>query len=164
MANNTDYSTYILPAGLITIAFIGGKKILEFLHVIDDKDAQQKAAENKSVASQDYWNPQYYKDLVAQGKTVSIITVAQTATLVTALKNAHGTFNDNEDAIYGAFRAIHTYTQLSYLCDKFLAATGKDLLGFLYGGGGGYNTSGFLNDSEFNVIVSIISKYTSGIK
>lgn len=158
MAEQTNYASYILPIGIVAAVIIGGKKVLEALHIIDSKDAKATAAEAAAELKKDYWKGSWYKALQASGKSVMVVNSTAAQKLIEQLYEAKGVFNDNENSVYGFFSAIHTQTQLSYLCDKFQQAYGMDILSYIH------PSTGFLNADEFARVVSIVSKYTSGVQ
>lgn len=159
-----NLSNIILPVGVIGLLFIGGKKILDALGITANKTDTQIISENNIISKANYWQPAYYKNALAAGKTCTLITATGVETLITDIYEAHHFYNDDEARIYGAFAKLHCLTQISYLAEKFNAKYSKDLLGFLYGGGGGYMASGILSEAEFNSLATIISKFDSGIK
>lgn len=159
-----NFSNIIIPVGIIGLLLIGGKKILDALGITASKTDTQIISENNAISKADYWQPAYYKKYLAAGKTCTLITAAGADALVTDIYEAHKFYNDDEARIYGAFAKLHCLTQVSYLAEKFNAKYSKDLLGFLYGGGGGYMASGILSEAEFNTLATIISKFDTGVK
>lgn len=163
-----DFSKYILPVSIGAAVLIGGKKLLETFGIIDSKSESQKKAENEKAASSNAWDPNYWKSPAPGYSWVKILTDAKAQDFTYKIYHAHITdfglpnFNDDEDAIYGVFRSLTYDTQLSYLCYKFQQRYNKDLLSFLYVYDTGFASGGFLNETEFNVIANIVSKYKSG--
>lgn len=53
--------------------------------------------------------------------------------LCTAIKNAKGTFNDDEAALFGVFTQLQTQIQISFLSNLFYKIYKVDLLNFILG-------------------------------
>lgn len=70
--------------------------------------------------------------------------------LADKLYKAHGTFNDNESAVYSVFSIIKTKLELSYLNMYFAMLYKQPLLNFL---------QSFLDTEEMSKINAIVQKY-----
>lgn len=63
--------------------------------------------------------------------------------------DAKGTFNDDENQVYMAFQSIPTRVAVSLVAHRFKSLYGKELQAFL---------NSFMNATEFNTVLRIISK------
>lgn len=142
MAKTDNYIPYILPIGIIAAVFIGGKKILEAIGVIDDGSEQTKQQAQLYGSA---FTPSYYK----QKPGALLLTNAAADAYARVIYEAKGgIFNDNESAVYGIFQNLKTKTQVSYLADRFQSLFGKSMVAYL---------QDFLSDSEFLTLVSIVN-------
>jgi hypothetical protein len=176
MANNNTsnfkWEQLIVPGLIVGGLFIVKGSVLdpllELLGLKDSKDEKQKQEENKKAADLNWWNPNYWRTAYP-GKSVHILTQADAEKFAYQIYHAHVTdfglpnFNDDEDAVYSVFRSLKYDTQLSRLAEVFAAKYGKDLLSFLYVYDTGITSGGFLNETEFNIVASIVKKYNSGV-
>jgi hypothetical protein len=83
-----------------------------------------------------------------------LLTVADSQILAKRINNAFGTFNDDEDAIFGVFRGIRYQSQVSSLVDAYRTAYKADLLTTLKGN---------LSDAELAELLNIVSIKPTGI-
>ncbi len=129
-----------LSVGALVGMYIFGDKILKALGLTkdgDDKDAE-------ALASAPYWNQNYIANAPNGYKTIAAAAGQQ---LTSQLLNAAGTFNDNEEQIYNAFRVLPTKSCVTSLAYWFSHYTNQDLIYWLVD---------VLNASELSKIKTII--------
>jgi len=147
----------IYGAGLLGIYFLVLKPILENLNLMDtreEKDAEQlKEQTETSQFSKDYWNPNYIKQ-AGTDYYIKLFPEADMRIYSKRLWDAHGTVNDDEEAIYAVFRAMKYKTQVSFLTYWFNKLYGKDLYTWL--------RDSVLNKEELNTVLTITSKLPTG--
>lgn len=156
--NNTG--KYILIAGGL---WLGWRFVLApLLEGLQLKDTPEEAAakklqekvENLNI-SRDYWNPLFITKAPA-GYTALIYTQDDARILAAKLKDAAGTFNDNEEQIYSVFRQVKYKSQIAFLVYKFNSLFGLDLYTWL--------KDSVLNQAELNTVLSITEKLPNGYK
>ena len=113
----------------------------------------QEEQQLQTTLSSNYWLPKFWKDYVNRYGKVMTLTPEAKKRLSDELWDAHGYFNDDENAIYGVFRQMNYQTSLSSLADYFLTYKQVDLLNWL---------KDFLSEAEMKNIASIIAKYKVG--
>ena len=119
-------------------------------HKDDVKNIEQLKNEN-------YFDSSYYQDLKSSGYVVRILTPSaldKYSKLIYEAKGIPYLTNDDEEAVYGVFRAITTKTQVSKLSEYFFSKYNKDLKAFL---------QSFLNQNEFGNVATICNKLPIGI-
>lgn len=111
--------------GIVT-RIVRKKRIDEVIKLIDNPSTVQ----GTSVSALSFnvaFDPKYYKTV----KKALLLTSASANAIADSIYNAKGIFDDNEDAIYNAFKSIKAKTQLSQLSDVFKNKYGKDLYNYL---------------------------------
>ena len=119
------------------------KKIGQSLNLVaDEKDeAAASLVEDKgNIFSPNYWKGK---------KGAKILTTNVARDMSKRIYNAAGTFNDNEEAVYGVFRQLTYKTQLSWLSYMFYKQYGEDLLQYI---------TNFMNADELATVKQITSK------
>jgi len=157
--NRETRNTVLIFAG----AYIGWQfvlaPLLETFNLKDSKSEREAAETQKKVeqldVSKDYWNPNFYSK-PPSGYDALILTSATVDNLAATIWNAAGWFNDDEEAIYGAFRALKYRTQVSFLARRFYERYRKDLYTWL--------RDSVLNSSELNTVLNITNKLPNGFK
>jgi hypothetical protein len=153
--------TKVAVVGAVVIVFLAYDKVirpyLEALQVLDTKEEKEadevrKKTENQSIQN-DYWNPSYYQNRPV-GMAAKILTTAYADALAKTIYSATGFFNDNEEKIYGAFRALQYKTQVSFLATRFFALYKKDLYTYL--------RDKVLNREELDTVLKITNKLPTG--
>lgn len=155
MAQETNYSSYIIPGGLVIGAFIFGNKLLKAFNLVDDDD--DKAEEGLSKMW--FWNSE-----ASLKKKHMTLTASSRATLAKKLYDAAGQlwkliynpmgYNDNEEQIYSVFRALNYQSQVTALVDAFNKAYNEDLY---------YWLDDKLSQKELLTIKKIIDQKPSGL-
>jgi hypothetical protein len=88
-------------------------------------------------------------------QTIKLLTASDSVIIARKINNAWGTFNDDEEAVYAAFRGLRYQTQVSSLVDAYKKLFNKDLLTTLKSN---------LSDGEFTEVINIISTKPIGIE
>jgi len=88
-------------------------------------------------------------------QTIKLLTFNDSNIIAKKIYNAFGTFNDDEEAIYAAFRALRYQTQVASLVDAYKKLYNKDLLTTLKSN---------LSDSELYEVINIIGTKPLGIE
>lgn len=88
-------------------------------------------------------------------QTIKLLTASDSNIIAKKINNAWGNFNDDEEAVYAAFRGLRYQTQVSSLVDAYKKLYNKDLLTTLKSN---------LSDSEFNEVINIINTKPIGIE
>ena len=157
--NREDVKIGLFIAG----AFLGWqyvlKPVLEGVGLKDTADERDQAKTQREtenlVISKDYWNPSFYQK-PPNGYDSIILTQAWVDGLAAKIWNAAGWFNDDEEAIYGAFRQLDYRTHVSFLARRFFDRYGKDLYTWL--------RDSVLSSSELNTVLQITNKLPNGFK
>ena len=151
----------ISPKDLITyggagLLLFGMYKIAEKFGIIKSSEQQQQDTNLQNLQQGgsgefgSYWQPSFWANVAKKYGTATTIGTNVANNLVKTLWDATGIFNDDEQAIYGVFRALQYQSQISYLAQVFYGTYQQDLYGYL---------SNHLNDDELNQIAIIISKF-----
>jgi len=157
MAAKEDQSKYLLYAGGLVLLYVAGNKIFQKLGIVKDQEDMAAEAANAQVESENYFDPLYHKEklrVYGEIKTLSDKGVYYAKKLY----DAKGVFNDDEDTVYGVFRALNYKTQVSVVADAFFKLYNKDLKNYLQ------PPNGFLSDAEWNEVVKICGKLGTGVK
>lgn len=136
----------ILAVGALIIVFFGGRKIFQALGFIEDKEEKQKNEALSAMQNADFWDFNSFLATVPEG--ANLFTTATTDIYVEKLWDATGVFNDNEEEIYGVFRAMPTKAAISFLAKRFFMKKGQDLYSYL---------DEYLWDSEMLVVANIVN-------
>lgn len=141
----------LLVAGLMGFSLV--KEILEWLGLWKSKDT--KDLDNASTNPESFWNPNYWQTIKPSNKNWTYaITDTQAAQMCTAINDAFGPFNDDEEAVIGIFKSLRTKANCSFLCYIFQQVYGQDLLTWLRGG---WWPQDRLSDSDVNTINQYIN-------
>jgi hypothetical protein len=150
-----DYNL-VLIAGL----FVGGyfiiKPILEKFGL--KSSAEDKALEKALKEQESKFNiwagiPSL-KKAAGTRKNIIVLTAAGSDFYAKQIKQAFGTFNDDEEKIYGVFRQLRYKSQVASIVDAYFKLYKTDLLTQL---------KSKLSDSELNEIIKIIETKPLGI-
>lgn len=135
----------LLITGLVVLVYAGVlNPILKKIGIKDDEEDKRNAAEAAAAETAVGWNPNYYKV-----KGGGLLKRASTEALANTIYKAAGYFNDDEEAVYGALRALPTQAALSYLADVFFQVYKQDLYGYI---------RDMFNDTEMAQVHRIVSK------
>jgi len=137
----------IIKAGVAIAGLLIARKILQSVGVLKTSSDVQNEQNLQQLESANYWN---YNDFLAKVPAGALLLTQGGATAyVNDLWNATGTFNDDEEKIYGVFRAMKTKSQVAALAKRFNQLKSKDLYGYL---------NDYLNESELLKVKSIIDQ------
>jgi hypothetical protein len=152
-----DNSRYLLYGGGLLLLYVAGKKVFQKLGIVETAADVQAAQASAQVESENYFDPTYYKDKIKiYGEVMSLSDKG--VYYAKKLYNAKGLFNDDEDTVFGVFRALNYKTQVSVVADAFFKLYNQDLKNFLQ------PPNGFLSSNEWNNLVNILSKLKTGVK
>jgi hypothetical protein len=140
---NSINPNIILAIGGIAILYFGGRKILQALNIVSDKE--DKTAEN--LGKENFWD--YTEFLDKAPKNSIILSSSQGYQFANDIYNSYGYFNDDEEKLYGVFRNLKTKSQIASLCYWFNKKYNKDLYSYI---------SSFLSSGELVKLNDIISK------
>lgn len=163
MAERSDYSSYILPVGglLVAVALLQRFGLLPSAGSLQ-ADKNVKELENVQ-ADNNAFNRNYIKLMSAALRStaggnskvaVQYLKAANATALAKKLHKAKGTFNDNEDSVWSAFRNLKYKSQVTQLSDVFYNLYKIDLYTYL---------ESFLNTAELNKLYNIIAEMKPGI-
>lgn len=122
-------------------------KVLQKVGVVPTAAANAEAQNLQQLEAANYWD--YNKFLSTAPGGHALLTQAGAAAFVDDLWDATGTFNDDEEKIYGVFRALRTQSQVAALAKRFNQLKSKDLYGYL---------NDYLNESELLKVKAIIDQ------
>jgi hypothetical protein len=88
-------------------------------------------------------------------QTIKLLTFSDSNIIAKKINNAWGNFNDDEEAVYAAFRGLRYQSQVSSLVDSYKKLFNKDLLTTLKSN---------LSDSELYEVINIIGTKPLGIE
>lgn len=132
------------------------KPILELLQVIDDEEEKKIKDLEEKMANLKLWSSDYYKNYaIPKGYTLKLVTVKTAKNICKKINDAFGTFNDNEETIYGIFRNdIVSKSVLSWICQIYFETYNEDLYEYLK-----YK----LSDEEFLKVLKIVDDKPVGL-
>ena len=145
-----DTGTIIaIGAGVAVIwGLTGLKKLLNTFGITESADTRQVDKEAENPFSP--WNPQFYQKAPTGSK---LLTNSQCEYLFNQIDKSWGYFDDDEETIKGAIKAVIKYqSQWSYFA--YWMATKKSIDLYDYMRGGAY--WGRLEDSDMNEITNYI--------
>lgn len=136
---------------------IGLIKTAEEQKQADEERKDEQAVKDITLSKYEALNPKYWQDLFKTNpsKEVMIIPEATVKAIIQNILASKGVFNDNEELLFAQFNKLNTRSQVSYLADKFLKNTNKDLNTFL---------ASVLSDSELIKLNNIIQSKPVGIR
>jgi hypothetical protein len=147
MKKNEIDPNVLIKAGVTLAGLFILYKIAQKLGIIPNADDKKEEAALLALQSSNYWN---YNDFLQKAPPGhALLTQAGAAAYVEDLWDATGTFNDDEEKIYGVFRAMRTQSQIAALAKRFNQLKTKDLYGYL---------KDYLNETELLTIKSIIDQ------
>jgi acyl-CoA-binding protein len=106
-------------------------------------------AKVKLVDNLDIFSYQKWIDTKAKFPKAQQLSSPEIIALVDRIYNAKGYFNDDEQAIYGVFRAMKTQSQISALAKRFNQLKAQDLYSYL---------KNYLNEEELLTVKKIIDQ------
>jgi hypothetical protein len=143
---NIDPNT-IIKAGVTLAGLFIVYKILQKVGVLPSKESKQEEQSLQALESANYWN--YNDFLKSYPAGTRLLTQGGAAAYVEDLWNATGYFNDDEQQIYGVFRAMKTQSQVAALAKRFNELKSQDLYSYL---------KNYLNEEELLTVKKIIDQ------
>jgi hypothetical protein len=142
----------VLIATLLVGGYIAYNKLF-------GKSKEEKEAE-KSLEEQEKTNNIWagvasLQKTIKPNQTIKLLLYNDSVIKAEKIHDAWGTFNDDEEAVYAAFRSLRYQTQVASIVDAYKKLYNKDLLTTLKSN---------LSDSEFNEVIKIISLKPLGIE
>jgi len=137
----------LIKAGISLAGLFIVYKLLQKTGLLPSLESNQAAQNLQALESSNYWN---YNDFLQKAPPGhALLTQAGAAAYVDDLWNATSFYSDDEDAIYGVFRAMRTQSQIAALAKRFNQLKGKDLYGYL---------KDYLNEAELLTVKRIIDQ------
>lgn len=146
MKNKIDPNT-LIKAGVTLAGIYLVYKVLQKIGVVPTAEANQAQQNLQALEAANYWD--YNKFLSTAPAGHALLTQSGAAAYVDDLWDATGTFNDDEESIYGTFRAMKTQSQVAALAKRFNEIKGFDLYNYL---------ENYLNESELLKVKAIIDQ------
>jgi hypothetical protein len=142
----------VLIAALLVGGYIAYNKLF-------GKSKEEKEAE-KSLEEQEKTNNIWagvasLQKTIKPNQTIKLLLYNDSVIKAEKIHDAWGTFNDDEEAVYAAFRSLRYQTQVASIVDAYKKLYNKDLLTTLKSN---------LSDTEFNEVIKIISLKPLGIE
>ena len=145
-SNQIDPNTIIKAAVTLTGIYLV-YKVLQKVGVVPSAASTAAAQNLQQLESASYWD--YNNFLATAPGGHALLTQAGAAAFVDDLWDATSFYNDDEEAIYGVFRAMRTQSQVAALAKRFNQLKSKDLYGYL---------NDYLNDAELLKVKAIIDQ------
>lgn len=122
-------------------------KLAQKVGIFPSQESKAEAQNLQQLEAASVWD--YNKFLSSVPPGALLLTQAGAAAYVEDLWDATGYINDDEEAIYGVFRAMKTQSQIAALAKRFNQLKNRDLYGYL---------RNYLNDAEMLNIKKIIDQ------
>lgn len=145
-SNQIDPNTIIKAAVTLTGIYLV-YKVLQKVGVVPSSESTAAAQNLQQLESASYWDYNNFFKTAPPGH--ALLTMAGAAAFVDTLWDATSFYNDDEEAIYGVFRAMRTQSQVAALAKRFNQLKATDLYGYL---------SNYLNESELLKVKGIIDQ------
>lgn len=154
-AEKTDYSKFILPAGgLLALGLV-----LQKFGLIPSQESAKQEKNVKALDSLEEFKPGYGSKMAEHNgwkKVIqTLLTTAGAHALAARIKKAKGIFNDDELAVYSAFKTVRNKAQVSQLAETFQREYGMDLVEFL---------RDFMNEKELARVFDLVEILPTGLK
>jgi len=146
MKNQIDPNT-IIKAGVTLAGLFIVYKIAQKVGLVPTAASNAAQQNLQQLETASYWD--YNKFLSSLPGGALLLTQAGAAAYVDDLWDATGYFNDDEEKIFGVFRAMRTKSQVAALAKRFNQLKSKDLYSYL---------SEYLNDEELLKVKAIIDQ------
>jgi len=146
MKNQIDPNT-LIKAGVAIAGLYIVYKIAQKVGVIPTAESNAAQQNLQQLETASYWDYNKFLSTVPAGAL--LLTQAGAAAYVDDLWDATGYFNDDEDKIFGVFRAMKTKSQVAALAKRFNQLKSKDLYSYL---------DEYLNDEELLKVKAIIDQ------
>jgi hypothetical protein len=136
-----------IKAGIALAGLFIVYKIAQKIGIIPTQEDVKEEQNLQQLQQASYWNYNAFLSNMPAGAL--LLTQGGASAYVDDLWNATGTFNDDEEAIFGVFRAMKTKSQVAALAKRFNQLKGQDLYSYL---------DNYLNDDEILKIKGIIDQ------
>jgi len=146
MKNQIDPNT-LIKAGVAIAGLYIVYKIAQKVGVIPTAESNAAQQNLQQLETASYWDYNKFLSTVPAGAL--LLTQAGASAYVDDLWDATGYFNDDEDKIFGVFRAMKTKSQVAALAKRFNQLKSKDLYSYL---------DEYLNDEELLKVKAIIDQ------
>ena len=156
MAINKEEKGLVVALAVIGVAYFALLKPITDKLGLTKTDKEKAEAELKEQASSNPgWNPKYNITARKKYPRATVLKEETATALAKQIYNAWGKINDNEQAIFAAFRVLASQIQLSQLTAKYAALYKQDLLTRLKAPW--YYLSDGLDEKEFTEIAKIVT-------
>jgi hypothetical protein len=137
----------LIKAGISLAGLFIVYKLLQKTGLLPSTESKQAAQNLQELESSNYWN---YNDFLAKAPpSHKLLTQAGAAAYVNDLWDATSWYNDDEEKIYGVFRAMKTQSQIAALAKRFNQLKSQDLYSYL---------KNALNEAELLTVKKIIDQ------
>jgi len=147
MKKNSIDPNVLIKAGISIAGLFIVYKLLQKTGLLPSKESKEAAQNLQQLESATVWD--YNKFLSTLPAGAKLLTQAGAAAYVNDLWDATGIFNDDEEKIYGVFRAMKTQSQIAALAKRFNQLKAQDLYSYL---------KNYLNESELITVKKIIDQ------
>jgi hypothetical protein len=147
MKNNSVDPNILIKAGISLAGLFIVYKILQKVGVFPSKESNESKQNLLQLENATVWD--YNKFLSNLPAGAKLLTQNGAEAYVDDLWNATGYFNDDEEAIFGVFRAMKTQSQISNLAKRFNQLKAQDLYSYL---------KNYLNEEELLTVKKIIDQ------
>ena len=137
-----DYSQYILPVGILFLAYMALKRF----GIVKDTAAEQ--TEQKQLFS-DYFSPNFLRNK----RNVKLFSQDGAQYVAAEIFKSKGVFNDDENRLWAAIKNFRYKTQVSQVAGIFANTYKKDLAAYL---------NSFLNQNELERLYSFTNNLPTG--
>ena len=137
----------IIKYGVTLAGLYIAYKLAQKVGIFPSQESKAEAQNLQQLEAASVWD--YNKFLSSVPPGALLLTQAGAAAYVEDLWDATGYINDDEEAIYGVFRAMKTQSQIAALAKRFNQLKNSDLYGYL---------RNYLNDAEMLNIKKIIDQ------
>lgn len=141
---------------LIAALFVGG--FIAYNKLFGKSKEEKEAAKNleEQEKKNNIWaGAASLQKTIKPNQTIKLLTYNDSVIKAQKIHDAWGTFNDDEEAVYAAFRSLRYQTQVASIVDAYKKLYNQDLLTTL---------KSKLSDSEFSQVVNIIDTKPLGIE
>jgi len=147
MKNSSIDPNVVIKYGVTLAGLYIVYKLAQKVGLLPSQESKAETQNLQALQSATVWD--YNKFLFSLPGGALLLTQTGAAAYVDDLWNATGWYNDDEEKIYGVFRAMKTQSQIAALAKRFNQLKNKDLYGYL---------RDYLNDAELLTIKQIIDQ------
>lgn len=147
MKKNEIDPNVLIKAGVTLAGLFIVYKLLQKTGLLPSAESKQAEQNLQQLESSNYWN---YNDFLSKAPAGhKLLTQAGAAAYVEDLWDATSWYNDDEEKIYGVFRAMKTQSQIAALAKRFNQLKTQDLYSYL---------KNALNEAELLTVKKIIDQ------